>query len=51
VFRVTDHGEFLLSERIAPSDLALGEVVDVFGHPADPCYDADTVISFGAGGG
>jgi Domain of unknown function (DUF4382) len=50
VFRVTDGGDELLSERIAASDLALGEVVDVFGHPAAPCFDADTVISSGVGG-
>ena len=49
VFRVTDDGDQLLSERIAPSDLALGEVVDVFGHPAYPCFDAETLISFSEG--
>jgi Domain of unknown function (DUF4382) len=49
VFRVTDGGDQLLSERIAPADLELGEVVDVFGHPADPCFDAETLISFGEG--
>jgi hypothetical protein len=50
VLRVTEEGEFLLSERIEPSALQVGEVVDVFGHTASPCFDADTVISFGAGG-
>lgn len=51
VFRIIDQGDQLLSDRIAPGDLQVGEVVDVFGQPADPCFDADTVISFGAGGG
>jgi hypothetical protein len=51
VFRIVDQGDQLLSDRIAPGDLQLGEVVDVFGQPAAPCFDADTVISFGAGGG
>jgi hypothetical protein len=50
VFRITDQGEQLASDRIAAGDLQLGEVVDVFGHPAAPCFDAETVISFGAGG-
>jgi hypothetical protein len=50
VFRIIDQGDQLLSDRIAPSDLQVGEVVDVFGQPAAPCFDADTVISFGAGG-
>ncbi len=51
MFRITDQGELLLSERISPSQLQVGEVVDVFGRPADPCFDADTLISFGVGGG
>jgi hypothetical protein len=51
VFRIVDQGDQLLSDRIAPGDLQLGEVVDVFGQPATPCFDAGTVISFGAGSG
>ncbi|TMA33970.1 MAG: DUF4382 domain-containing protein [Deltaproteobacteria bacterium] len=50
VFRITDQGDQLTSERIAPAQLRVGETVDVFGHPASPCFDADTVISFGGGG-
>jgi hypothetical protein len=50
VFRITDQGDLLLSERIAPADLRVGEIVDVFGQPATPCFDADTLISFGIGG-
>ncbi len=50
VFRIIDQGDQLVSDRIAPGDLQLNEVVDVFGHPAAPCFDADTVISFGASG-
>lgn len=50
VFRITENGELLLSERIEPSALAVGEEVDVFGHPADPCFDAETLLSFGAEG-
>jgi hypothetical protein len=50
VFRITDQGEQLASDRIAPGDLQLGEVVDVFGHPATPCFDAETVIGLGTGG-
>jgi hypothetical protein len=49
VFRITERDDQLVSDRIAPSDLRVGEVVDVYG-PAAPCFDADTVISFGAGG-
>jgi hypothetical protein len=51
VFRIVDRGDQLISDRIAPADLQVGEVVDVFGRPASPCFDADTLISFGAGGG
>ena len=51
VFRIVDQGDQLLSDRIPPGDLQLGEVVDVFGQPATPCFDAGTVISFGAGSG
>jgi hypothetical protein len=51
VFRITENDELLLSERIEPSALTVGEVVDVFGHSADPCFDADTLLSFGAEGG
>ena len=36
VFRIIDRGDQLHSDRIAPGDLQVGEVVDVFGHPADP---------------
>jgi hypothetical protein len=50
VFRITERDDQLVSDRIAPGDLQVGEVVDVFGHSAAPCFDADTVISFGAGG-
>jgi len=50
VFRITDQGDQLASERIAPSQLQVGEQVDVFGHAASPCFDADTLISLGAGG-
>ena len=50
VFRIVDSGDELTSDRIAPVDLQVGEVIDVFGQPASPCFDADTVISFGAGG-
>ncbi len=50
VFRITDSGELQLAERIEASDLRVGDEVDVFGQPADPCFDADTLISFGAGG-
>jgi uncharacterized protein DUF4382 len=50
LFRITDQGDQLLSERITASELQVGEVVDVFGAPATPCFDADTLISFGVGG-
>jgi hypothetical protein len=50
VLRIVDSGDQQVSDRIAPADLQLGEVVDVFGKPASPCFDADTVISFGVGG-
>jgi hypothetical protein len=50
VFRITEAGDLLLSERIEPSALVAGEVVDAFGHPADPCFDAETLLSLGAEG-
>src|SRR5262249_22061766 len=50
VFRITDQGDDLVSEHIAPSQLQLGETVDVFGHSAPPCSDADSGIAFGTGG-
>jgi len=50
VFRITDTGELLLTERIAPSALQVGEQVDVFGQTAAPCFDAETLISSGTGG-
>ena len=50
VFRMIERDDQLLSVRIAPGDLDVGEVVDVFGQPAAPCFDADTLISFGVGG-
>jgi hypothetical protein len=50
VFRITDTGELLLSERIEPSALRVGEQVDVFGHAAAPCFDAETLLSSGSAG-
>jgi hypothetical protein len=50
VFRILDLGDQLRSDRIAPGELQVGEVVDVFGRPTASCFDADTVISLGAGG-
>lgn len=49
VFRIADEGAVLLSERIEPSQLQVGEVVDVYGRLAQPCFDAAALISFGAG--
>jgi hypothetical protein len=50
VFRITDTGELLLSERVDPSALRVGEEVDAFGHAAAPCFDAETLLSSGAAG-
>ena len=48
--RISDQGELLNSQRIEPSQIAVDETVDVFGHSADPCFDAATVVAFGVGG-
>jgi hypothetical protein len=50
VIRISDQGELLNSQRIEPSQIAVGETVGVFGHSADPCFDAATVVAFGVGG-
>jgi hypothetical protein len=50
VFRISDQGELLQSQRIDPSQIAVGETVDVFGQSVDPCFDAATVVAFGVGG-
>jgi len=47
VFRIVDTGDLLQSERIEPTQLAAGEIVDVYGVDTEPCFDAQTLISIG----
>jgi hypothetical protein len=47
VFRIVDDTDMLRSEKISPSELEVGENVDVFGRDSSGCFDAETVVSVG----